>query len=206
MLLSAPNRLYRDEPAIMDSHPARDGTSFRTAEDGCPQHADPVIVIFGAAIRPDGQPSPAMRRRVESAARYGSACPSPLFVPTGGVGRYGPSEASLMARLLIRLGVGAERIILEESGTDTLSSVRAVRRLLLARRITAPVWAASSAYHLPRCVLLLRLAGMDAHACPPSAGPAEDRWARRWYWRAREAAALPYDALLIVALRLSGRL
>jgi len=29
---------------------------------------------------------------------------------------------------------------------------------------------------------------------------------RRWYWRLREVPALPYDAAIIVWLRLAGRL
>jgi uncharacterized SAM-binding protein YcdF (DUF218 family) len=176
-----------------------------TDNDNLRRTADAAIVIFGAAIRPDGQPSPILRLRVEAAALRGTQFSAPIFVPTGGVGRHGPSEASVMARLLGTLGVPTERIILEESATDTLSSVRAVRRLLRAHAITAPLWAASSPYHLPRCLLLLRVAGLPAYACPPPAASTGEGW-RRWYWRLRELAALPYDAVLIVALRLSRRL
>ena len=85
-----------------------------------------VIVIFGAAVRPGGRPSTTLHRRVEAAAAFGARFADPLFVPTGGVGRFGPSEASVMAELLVSRGVPEERILLEETGTDTMSSVRAV--------------------------------------------------------------------------------
>ncbi len=109
-----------------------------------------------------------------------------------------------MARLLEALGVPADRILQEETGTDTLSSVRAVTALLRERGITAPVFAASSLYHVPRCVLLLRLMGMRAHAAVPPVVPAAYTWWRRCYWWLREVPALPYDLALALLLRLRG--
>ena len=156
-------------------------------------------------MRPGGRPSPALRLRVDAAAAFGSRFAAPLFVPTGGVGRFGPSEAVVMARLLEQYGVPPARIVLEETGTDTLSSARAVARLLRTRGFTAPVFAASSRYHQPRCVVLLRLLGVHAHAAGPPRVPSNLQWSGRWYWRLREAAALPYDAALAVLLRLTAR-
>ena len=108
-----------------------------------------------------------------------------------------------MAALLRNAGVPAGRIRLEETGTDTLSSARAVVHML--RNWTGPVFVASNAYHQPRCVLLLRLAGLPAQRCPPPPGSAARTWRRRWFWRLREAAALPYDCALMAALRIMGR-
>lgn len=166
---------------------------------GAMEHADAVIVIFGAAVRPGGRPSPMLRRRVEAAAAFSGRFATPFFMPTGGVGRYGPSEASVMRGLLLACGMPAERILLEESGTDTLSSVRAVARLLRANGGAAPVFAASSAFHLPRCVLLLRLFGVPARPAGPPWVSAGSRWTTRAWWWLREAAALPYDLILALA-------
>ncbi len=102
-------------------------------------------------------------------------------------------------------GVPAERIRLEETGTDTLSSVRAVRDLIGNTTIAGRVYAATSGYHLPRCVLLLRLAGVAAHACPPPAFPAALKLRTRWFWRLRECAAIPVDAALMLWLRAARR-
>ncbi len=156
-------------------------------------------------MRPDGQPSTTLRWRVEAAAAFGARFADPLFVPTGGIGRFGPSEASVMAGLLGARGVPAERILAEETGTDTLSSVRAVAVLLHAHGIAAPVFAASSLYHLPRCLLLLRLLGVPARAAVPPAVPAAARWWRRCHWWLREVPALIYDAVLALLLRARGR-
>lgn len=164
----------------------------------------PAIVIFGAGVRPDGRPSRTLRRRVVAAATFARRFPAVLFVPTGGVGRHGDAEAVVMARLLRSLGVADDAIRIEPTGTDTLSSVRAVARML--RGHAGPVYAATSAYHLPRCVLLLRLAGLPAQRCPPPPVPAARSVPIRWYWRLREVPALPLDAAMALALRLTGRL
>jgi uncharacterized SAM-binding protein YcdF (DUF218 family) len=165
-----------------------------------------AILIFGAAVRPDGQPSRTLRDRTEAAARFGATLPAPLYMPTGAIGRHGPSEASVMRRLLVELGVPPEDIVLEETGTDTLSSVVALRRLLCLRPDIGRVYAATSGYHLPRCVLLLWLIGVRASPCPPPQVPEAMTLASRWYWWLRELAATPYDAILIVFARLTGRL
>ncbi len=169
-----------------------------------PAH-DAIIVIFGAAVRPDGTPSPTLRHRVAAAARFGMRFARPLFIPTGAKGLHGDAEAAVMARQLIDAGYAETAIRTEETGTDTLSSVRAVARMVRMIQPAAPVYACTSAYHLPRCLVLLRLAGIGAQACPPPPVPAATRRSLRWYWRLREAPALPYDALLMIWLRARGR-
>ncbi len=156
-------------------------------------------------MRPGGRPSTTLVLRVEAAATFAARFANPLFVPTGAVGRHGPSEASVMGALLEGRGVPAQRILLEETGRDTLSSVRAVMALLRSRGVAAPVFAASSLYHLPRCILLLRLLGVPARAAMPPTVPAATHWYRRCRWWLREALALPYDTMLALLLRLRGQ-
>nr|WP_294544221.1 YdcF family protein [uncultured Rhodopila sp.] len=169
-----------------------------------PAH-DAIIVIFGAAVRPDGTPSPTLRHRVAAAARFGARFARPLFIPTGAKGLHGDAEAAVMARQLIEAGYPEAAIQTEETGTDTLSSVRAVARVVRTIGLASPVYACTSAYHLPRCLVLLRLAGIRTQACPPPPVPAATRRSRRWFWRLRETPALPYDALLLLWLRARGR-
>ena len=161
----------------------------------------PAIIIFGAGLRRDGTPTPTLARRIEAAASFGRTLPGPLYMPTGGVGRFGPSEAAAMAVCLRAAGVDARDILPEETASDTFDSVIACRALLRGLGHRGPVYAASSAYHLPRCLLLLRLAGVPAAAVPPPAWPASTRWHRRWFWRLREVAALPWDAALMLGRR-----
>ena len=175
-----------------------------TAEIAPAGTAEIAIVIFGAAVRADGSPSTTLRRRVEAAAAFGARHPAVRYVPTGAVGRYRPSEARVMAGLLHGFGVPDSAIVLEETGTDTMSSALAAARLL--RGHAGPVYVATSLYHLPRCRMLLLLAGCPARACPPPAFPAARRLTTRWYWRLREMVALPVDLVLMLLHRLLHRL
>jgi vancomycin permeability regulator SanA len=131
--------------------------------------------------------------------------PNARFIPTGAQGRYGPSEASAMAAQLMKSGVDSNRILLEETGSDTLSSVRAIRELLRETGTDGPVLVATSAYHLPRCLLLLCIMGIPAKPCTPPSAHAARSWRMRWFWRLREIPAIPYDAVLAVWWRLRDR-
>lgn len=163
-----------------------------------------MIIIFGAAVRPDGTPSGAMRDRVTAAVQFGATLDRAEYMPTGGIGRFGDAEAAVMARLLRDAGVPPACIHQEPTGVNTLRSVQACARLLRGRN--GPVYAATSAYHLPRCIVLLRLAGLRAQRCPPHNGAASASLLRRWYWRLREVPALPVDAVVLLWFRLTGRL
>ena len=170
----------------------------------------PAIIIFGAGLRPDGSPSQTLAGRVQAALDHGRSLHDPLYLPTGGVGLHGPSEASAMATMLRVAGVSDTRIVCEPTAHDTLASVLACRAILRERRHAGAVLVATSAYHLPRCLLLLRLAGVPARGVPPPPRPAASHWRKRWYWRLREIPALPWDGLLmlveIVRPRRSSRL
>lgn len=164
-----------------------------------------TILIFGAAVRPDGKPGVTLRRRVEAALACAQGHKEARFIPTGAIGRHGPSEASVMAGMLMKSGVRSDRIRLEETGSDTLSSVRAIARLLRESRSSGRVMVATSPYHQPRCLILLCLFGIAAQPCPFPRESASASWLRRWYWRLREVPALPYDAALALWSRLTGR-
>jgi uncharacterized SAM-binding protein YcdF (DUF218 family) len=161
-----------------------------------------AIIIFGAAVRPDGSASPTLQRRVEAAARLGARLEAPIFIPTGAKGRHGEAESTVMAALLGEFGVPRERITEEPTGTDTLSSAIACRRLLHGH--VGPVFAATSRFHLPRCLLVLRLLGLPARPVPIGGSARGAGLLQRWYWRLREMPAIPYDAGLAIWHRLRG--
>ncbi len=99
-----------------------------------PQAPDAIIVIFGAAVRPDGKPSQTLRHRVEAAARFGKRFARPLFIPTGGQGRFGDAEAAVMTRLLREAGF-SEASILQREHRHRHAVLRARRRTAGARPV-----------------------------------------------------------------------
>ena len=144
-----------------------------------------------------------MRVRVAAALETGRRLNDPLYLPTGGQGRYGRPEAEVMADALVEAGVSRRSILLEPTAVNTLGSAMACAALL--GRSEQPAYVATSAYHMPRCVVLLRLAGVRARPGAMPRVPASQRWGKRWFWRLREVPALPIDAVLLLAGRLRQR-
>jgi uncharacterized SAM-binding protein YcdF (DUF218 family) len=161
-----------------------------------------LIVLFGAAVWPDGRPSPTLARRIAYAARASADAPEALILCSGAAGRFGPSEASVMAAALIARGVAPDRLVLDEASRDTLQSVVATARTLrdggYGRCIVC-----SDRYHVPRIRLLLAALGVRAEAGPVAPGHGG---AGRRHWtcmQLREALAIPYDLAIVLTRRRS---
>jgi uncharacterized SAM-binding protein YcdF (DUF218 family) len=160
-----------------------------------------IIVIFGAAIRPGGTPSGTLRRRVEGAHRFGAIFRDPVFLVTGGVGRHGPAEAEVMRDQLLGYGVPAHRILVEDKATDTLSSAVLCARILKAREDRGMIHVCSSTYHIPRCRMLLAMLRLQTEPVPMPSDRKALGTAKWLYYLVREAAALPYDAIVMALKR-----
>lgn len=159
--------------------------------------APPLIVIFGAAARPDGSPSEALLRRIGCGLEAARAHPlAPIFC-SGGAGPVGPSEASVMAQYLAAAGVGPHRLILDEASLSTRANVAAAARQVAEGRHPRVI-VCSDAYHLPRIRLLLRLAGIASEAGPAAAGPP---LGHHLAMSLREAAAIVHNLAAVVAGR-----
>ena len=131
--------------------------------------APPLIVIFGAAVRPDGTPSEALLRRIGCGLAAARANPEAPILCSGGAGAVGPSEAAIMSQHLAAEGIEPHRLILDEESLSTLANVAAATRAAKAGGHPRII-ACSDAYHLPRIQLLLRLAGVECVVGPMGPG------------------------------------
>jgi uncharacterized SAM-binding protein YcdF (DUF218 family) len=159
-----------------------------------------AIVIFGAAVRPDGRPSPSLARRIGYGLQAAQGWPAAPILCSGGVGKAGPSEASVMAARLAAGGVDAGRLVLDEASRDTLQSVLAAARFVRDRGLS-PCVVVSDRYHIPRIRLLLGALGVATTPGPlaPGRGGAPlPHWTRM---RLREALAIPYDLGIVFTRR-----
>ncbi|SFI07411.1 YdcF family protein [Albimonas pacifica] len=157
-----------------------------------------ALVVLGAALRPGGRPSPALIRRIETAARLFAAGRAPRILVTGGAPAGGPAtEAEAMRRALAARGVPEGAILVEDRARDTLENARFSIPILRAAGVSRVVLV-TDRVHMPRALALFRLLGMPAAAAPCEA-PGGRRGA---IYRAKEAAALPLHAARAVAIRL----
>jgi uncharacterized SAM-binding protein YcdF (DUF218 family) len=127
-----------------------------------------------------------------------------VFLATGGVGRYGPAEASVIHDLLIAAGVPEQEIVIEDQATDTLQSVLLCHDILRGRKDVDLLVPCSSGYHNLRCALLFRMLGYRVRiGSMPSDLPHLGlvKWAT---YVLKEILALPYDTALL-SLHIASR-
>jgi uncharacterized SAM-binding protein YcdF (DUF218 family) len=159
-------------------------------------------VIFGAAVQADGQPSPALRRRIEGALSAAIGQRSARFMPTGGAGKSGFVEAEVMRRILLKSGVPAEHIVVEPRGRNTLESARLCTALLSTAANVECVVPCTSPYHLARCAVLLRLEGWRVRRVRMPSDLRMVPWWKLSFYYLKECAALPCDVVLLLLQRL----
>ena len=161
----------------------------------------PVIaLILGAAVWADGRPSPTLLRRTRHAIDLLKSKQVEKIIASGGLGTYPPSEAKVMQDICIEAGVNSDAVILEDRARNTLENIR----FSLALCPEAHVVIVTDHYHAPRAWLTARALGIKARvSCPAMHSTKRIRVLMSWL---REAIALPFYALKLAALRISGRL
>ncbi|MDG6094091.1 YdcF family protein [Acetobacter sp. AN02] len=165
-----------------------------TAAGGLP------VIVFGAALRPDGQPSDIMQARVAAAVRFASCIPGSWFLVTGGAARNGVTESQAMHRLLTDAGIFLNCITEETRAEDTYQSVRLCSDILKQEGYGGEIAVVTSDFHLFRCCLLMRLAGWRVIPVSAPSGPLLS-W-RGLRLRLHEFPATLWDAILVVLWRL----
>jgi len=162
------------------------------------------IVIFGAAVAPDGKPSAVLRHRLDAALRWAEGRPQVRFLVSGGLGQHPPAEAEAMRGYLMERGIPERMIMTEPEGRDTLSSSIRCVGLLKQQSDVHSVVLCSSSFHLPRCWLIFQALGIAAGTVEIQSdrgvmGPR--RWLRA---SAREGPAIIWDVCLALGRRLIG--
>jgi len=140
-----------------------------------------AIVVLGAA-QYDGQPSPALRNRLDHAVTLYDDGVAPVIWVTGGRqegDRF--SEASASSRYLIRQGVPNAAVQLEVHGGNSYESLAATARYL-RQRDQRDVVLVSDGWHAYRIKAIAREVGLRPAVSPSSpshiSGPGLRRWLR----------------------------
>lgn len=149
-----------------------------------PQEAD-VIIILGAAVWPDEQPSIALRERLDVALEVWEKGLATHIICSGGIGTYPPSEAEVMARWLMDRGVPEEAIILEVQARNTQENMLLSKGIMEERGWERAI-VVSHGFHIRRSLLMAKEAGLqEVSAAPVQIIPGRIVW-----YLLRETAAL----------------
>ncbi|MFD0915304.1 YdcF family protein [Pseudahrensia aquimaris] len=147
-----------------------------------------AIVVLGAAVWADEQPSPTLRLRTEHAIHLYQEGTANLMVLCGGLGKNPPSEAEVMAQLCREANVPENALILEDRSTTTLENAK-FSAILLAPHKAKRLMIVSDKYHLRRARMVFQSLGFSVEtSAPVSRLPLLKRMAAS----IREAIAMPY--------------
>ncbi len=146
-----------------------------------------VGIVLGNTVGRDGRPSDRLRARLDKAVGlYRSGMFRDVIV-SGGVGEEGFDEAAVMKRYLVESGVPEDRVHADGRGLDTFETARNARALMAARGWGSAL-VVSQYFHVPRCRLALRRAGVGE----VSSAHADYFELRDLYSTCREVAAYAY--------------
>lgn len=154
-----------------------------------------AALILGAAVWPDGLPSPTLRRRTLHAVALWRRGEVAHLIGCGGLGRHRPSEAEAIRRLLLEEGVPPEAVHVEDRSTSTHENILFARPIL--ERLGSPrVVIVTDLTHAPRARLIAWALGLRATSSSPSLRGAN------WRFTARQALReLPATVVAIWRLR-----
>ncbi len=137
------------------------------------------VILLGGGIDKDGNLPKPVLDRVELAAEYLNQHPETICVVTGGTLKWLPyAEAPELKNQLVKKGISAERILVEDQALDTIQNFQLSCRMLSEYRgvdvqqvLNMPTVVVTSRYHLRRSERLARrmgftnIKGIGAH-CP----------------------------------------
>jgi uncharacterized SAM-binding protein YcdF (DUF218 family) len=149
-----------------------------------------TIVVLGSGARTFRHgsqvidlPMPTTALRTMEAARLYQLLGAPTVILSGGVtDRDAPDarpESESMRAVILRLGVPAERLVLESTSTTTITEADAVRTMLGARR-TDPILLVTSPTHMRRSLAVFEAAGMKPIPAAAATWPDKSPLACRW--------------------------
>jgi uncharacterized SAM-binding protein YcdF (DUF218 family) len=125
-------------------------------------HADAIVVLNGGIVR--GRTAPGVQWG-ESANRYFAGLDLAMAGKAGlliiAAGMY-PRQSSVLRQTAIRQGMQPERVVLTRAVISTEDEARAVSDIPGIRSILL----VTSAFHMPRAVLLFRARGLDVYPFP----------------------------------------
>jgi len=123
--------------------------------------AGPALVL-GAGVYADGEPSPILEGRLETALALFRAGKVGWFLVSGDNRAHNYNEPQAMRKWLIRRGVPVERVVSDYGGRRTYDSLKRAQAVFGVRRAVV----VTSDFHLPRALYLARGMGLDALGVP----------------------------------------
>jgi vancomycin permeability regulator SanA len=115
--------------------------------------ADAALVL-GSKVELNGIPSPRLQARLDKAVKLYREGYFPVIIVSGGTGKEGYDEATVMRSYLLSSGIPWDRIVTDSHGVTTQATAADTARILHERHGES-VLVISQYFHLPRCRMAL---------------------------------------------------
>lgn len=118
-----------------------------------------LIIVFGNKVNLDGKPSLQLKSRLDKTVELYKAGISKHILVSGGFGKEGFDEATVMADYLINFNIPREAITIDSSGVDTMSTAKNAKTLMQIQDLKSAL-IVTQYFHISRCKLALRKLGI----------------------------------------------
>ena len=131
-----------------------------------------VIILLGGGSNTGssdlsgvGSPTGDALARIVTAVRLQNRLNIPVIVSSGQVYKNKPSDAPIIKRFLVDLGVPSNKIILEDKSRDTIENARYAGEICKKMEFKKPILV-TSAYHMKRSVLSFKRVDIEVTPLP----------------------------------------
>ncbi len=127
-----------------------------------------MAVVFGNEVTPDGKPSGRLKARLDKAIEVFNNQQTKILMVSGGMGKEGFDEATVMAKYLNENHIPQENIIIDSDGINTESTVQNTLKIMKKNNFHS-VMVVSQYFHISRAKLAFYKAGInEVYSAHPS--------------------------------------
>ena len=116
------------------------------------------ILVLGAGVWPDNQPSPMLRDRLDRSIELFETATAPYLVMSGDHGQKNYDEVNVMKDYAIEKGIDSDLIYMDHAGFSTYESIYRLKYIFKAEKVII----VTQKYHLYRALYIAKALGLDA--------------------------------------------
>lgn len=140
---------------IIDQYVEKTGSKYLTSLEQAP--ASDAIIVFGAYVFPDGNPSDMLHDRLDCGYELYKQKKAPKIIVSGDHGQVTYDEVNAMRKYLETKGVPREDIFMDHAGFNTYDSIYRARDIFKVKKAIL----VTQRYHLVRALYIGSKLGLD---------------------------------------------
>ncbi|HEX8398091.1 MAG TPA: ElyC/SanA/YdcF family protein [Pyrinomonadaceae bacterium] len=138
-----------------------------------------IAIVFGASVRGNGEPSPALDDRIITAVELYRAGRVRKILMSGDNSFENYNEPAAMREQAIKRGVPAENVVADFAGRRTYDTCYRAKEIFGVERAVL----VTHEFHLNRAIYLCQAAGIDSVGITADRRRYDDSTRRAWAWR-----------------------